>query len=309
MCSRRGADGAAIGLPDTVCAHTPIDTVILVCGESDRLARAEPIARTVAAERDISFVRRPDDSAVGGGIEAAVALAAPADIVLVSSDVSVAAGWLQSLRDAAYADSWIATAGAIAIDHLPGAVLDEEGYPRAAAEVRRRSPRVRPRVLTLHRGCRYIRRSALELVGPLDDGFWLRCAARGLGHVVADDVLIWYERAERAVGDIRPSAPLARALATARRGLRGLSVLIDARCLTGTMNGTQRHVLELIGALGRSDGVRVSALVPDELSAPGRVALEGIELRSLPEAGRSTSTSFIVRFRSPRLPTSRCSVA
>jgi glycosyltransferase involved in cell wall biosynthesis len=59
--------------------------------------------------------------------------------------------------------------------------------------------------------------------------------------------------------------PLARALASARQALRGLSVTIDARVLGPHLTGTQVVVLELVNALQRIEGVRVRALVPRDL--------------------------------------------
>src|SRR6202011_5845548 len=70
----------------------------------------------------------------------------------------------------------------------------------AAAVVRSRSLRLRPRLPTAIGHCVYIRRDALELVGDFDLAFSpgygeevdfsQRCVRRGLCHVLADDVLV-----------------------------------------------------------------------------------------------------------------------
>jgi glycosyltransferase involved in cell wall biosynthesis len=63
------------------------------------------------------------------------------------------------------------------------------------------------------------------------------------------------------------TGPLARSLSAARRALKQLSVVIDARILAGPMTGTQLHVLELIAAVARRGEVRVTALLPLEVSS------------------------------------------
>src|SRR5205807_1125591 len=68
--------------------------------------------------------------------------------------------------------------------------------------VRAASPRLRPRLPSAVGHCVYIRREALDLVGGLDPvfspgygeevDFSLRCSARGLSHVCADDVFVFH---------------------------------------------------------------------------------------------------------------------
>lgn len=70
--------------------------------------------------------------------------------------------------------------------------------------------------------------------------------------------------------------PLGRSLSAARRALKGLSVVIDARALAGEMTGTQLHVLELIGALARTGQARVQAIVPSELGHDAARMLQGL---------------------------------
>jgi glycosyltransferase involved in cell wall biosynthesis len=159
----------------------------------------------------------------------------------------------------------------------------------------------------------YVRRSALELVGAFDLAFSpgygeevdfsQRCVRSGLCHVLADDVLVFHRGGISFAGNGRRSAvqheherliaerhpyfhdavkmleddatgPLARALSAARRALIGLSVAIDARILTGPMTGTQLHVLELIAALSRAASLRITAIVPEDLSAYAALAFD-----------------------------------
>ncbi len=72
------------------------------------------------------------------------------------------------------------------------------------------------------------------------------------------------------------SGPLARALSAARRALKGLSVLLDARILSGPITGTQLQVLEVLSALARSGRVRLNVLVNDVPSDYAIRALTGM---------------------------------
>lgn len=168
----------------------------------------------------------------------------------------------------------------------------------AAAAVRAQSLRLRPRLLTAVGHCVYVRRSAVELAGDFDLAFSpgygeevdfsQRCLAAGLVHVAADEVLVfhhggasfsvdgavnpiqaeheqliakrypYYHGAVRA-GERDHAGPLPRALSAARRALIGLSVLIDPRVgIGGTEAEVDGEVDELVAALARIDGVRVS---------------------------------------------------
>jgi len=203
----------------------------------------------------------------------------------------------------------------------------------AAAAVRRTSQRLRPRLLTAVGHCVYVRRSALELVGGFDLAFSpgygeevdfsQRALHNGLCHVAADDVLVlhhgggsfapdgvaaavqgehelmlvrrypYYHDAVRAV-ERDQGGPLARCIGTARRALKGLSVLVDARALGegGPVTGIQLGVIALIAALERTGEARVSALVPGHLSGWARDALEGlsgVERVSIPSGALDAS--------------------
>jgi glycosyltransferase involved in cell wall biosynthesis len=88
------------------------------------------------------------------------------------------------------------------------------------------------------------------------------------------------------------TGPLTRALGAARRSLKGMSVMIDARTLTGPMTGTQLQVLEVITALARTREVRLTALVPDDLSGYAARTLEtvpSVELITTTVASELTS--------------------
>jgi len=187
----------------------------------------------------------------------------------------------------------------------------------AAEAVAQASQLLRPQIPTGIGHCLYVRRSALDLVGYFDTGFSpgygeevdfsQRCLLRGLSHVVADDVFVLHRGAASfrsdGEGDTRKQAndavvaeryayysewvqaesssrvgPLSRSIGNARRALCGLSVTIDARCLTEFVTGTQLHTLELISALEEPAGIRVRVIVPPN---PGTYAQQ--MLAALPD--------------------------
>jgi glycosyltransferase involved in cell wall biosynthesis len=196
----------------------------------------------------------------------ALAATAPADVVLLTPGCQTAAGWLERLRDAAYAGSTTATATALTQHDLDTGVEDLE---QAAAAVGAASLRLRPRIEAPGNACVYVRRSAIDLVGATGEDFAERCVAQGLAHVLADDVLVLDSEPAHEAPD-PPTEPEARATSAARRALRPLSVTVDARILSGPTTGTQVHVLELIAGLARTGRMRLTAIVPD---APSEDAL------------------------------------
>lgn len=205
-------------------------------------------------------------------VASAIAAAAPADVVLVRSGSVVGAGWFESLAAAAHSDATVATASALAPGDVtwPGGSPVAQAFAERAAEVRAGSLQLRPRLEAAAGPCVYIRRSALELIADSavpeagaapSPSFSRACLRAGLSHVLADDVLIDHQDKRPNVSDAR-SGPVGRALSLARRSLQGLTVVVDARILSGPRNGTRVHVLELIAALARTGRARVTAIVP-----------------------------------------------
>ncbi len=201
-------------------------------------------------------------------------------------------------------------------DRTPVAALPAEWrFDDAAAAIRAGALKLRPTLPTAIGHCMLVRRSALELAGGFDLAFSpgygeevdfsQRCLQAGLSHVLADDVLVFHhgggsfspngaqhpvkERHERLIAARYPyyhamirsveldhSGPLPRALSAARRSLKGMSAVLDARRLTGPMTGTQLHILEVILALARTGEARITVLIPEEPSGYAVRALASI---------------------------------
>jgi glycosyltransferase involved in cell wall biosynthesis/GT2 family glycosyltransferase len=198
----------------SILAHTPASVPILVADdrtpEPASLALVEELDAAGVLRHEVVWMRSAENQGFVGNVNAAFAASAPADVIIVNSDVVVAQGWFEGLRDAAHSDTSIATAtpltnhGTIvsvpfrnrALPRLP----DGQQLDAAARQLRHASLRLRPRIPVGIGHCLFVRREALELVGDFDLAFApgygeevdfsQRCLAMGLQHVVADDVLV-----------------------------------------------------------------------------------------------------------------------
>lgn len=239
-------------------------------------------------------------------MHAAAEAAGRADLAVVFPGIGPFGDWLQRLVAAAHCDSAIATASAmLSTGRWAPSPLRADALEQDAATVAAHSARLRPRIGEPQAGCVLLRRTALDAAGVTDEpattpaaalaDFGERCAAIGLGHVLADDVLaagsasplepaaaaaIEARHPHRRVArelDARPESPIEHALLVASRGLDKLSVTIDARALGSARAGTQVHALELIAALGRTGDVRLQIVTPPDLDPQARAALEAID--------------------------------
>lgn len=301
---------------ESVATHTRPDVALLVVedGGTDRriidaLNKASSgISRLVvvlAHEENQGYVRSCNEAFSAGAWR---------DIVLVNSDVVVGPDWLERLQAAACSEDTVATATTLT-NHgtilsvpdrnrprwdLPGGTGPEEAALRVAAG----SLRLRPTIPTAVGHCVYIRRHALDLVGPFDEAFSpgygeevdfsQRAVMHGFRHVCADDVFTYHRGgasfgatvgigARRAAHEqiVRrrypwyaswvaqteqdQASPLADALGAARRALLGLSVGVDALCLGDEQMGTQQSVVSTLRALARrADIARLTAFVPPQ---------------------------------------------
>ncbi len=250
-----------------------------------------------------------DTDPLTGALNRALELTAAADAVVLGTPCLVAAGWLERLRDAAHSDTNIATASALT-DHGTGLSIQQadevsDDIDTSAESVAERSLKLRPHLSRAVEPCIYVRREALELVGPLDAhldhstaveiDLSQRCLLSGLSHVAADDVLVGLLEPRHEIDEqttellrarypyLRPdgepsnSSVLFRALAAARGARARLWVTIDARALDGSITGTQVHILELIRALAGTGALRLRVVVrADVIDDATRELLHGL---------------------------------
>jgi GT2 family glycosyltransferase len=327
-----GAHNDFVSCLRSLLAHTPAATPILIADDAtpDERSRAfiDELAAAGISEHRLIVLRQPENLGFPGNVNAAFAAAGRADVVLVNSDCQVAERWLDGMRDAALSDARIATASALTNHgtllsvprrNRPMSDLPQDvSLDAAAAAIRAGSPRLRPRIPTAVGHCVYVRRAALDLVGPFDQSFApgygeevdfsQRCLVHGLCHVVADDVFVLHrggaslapegrelqDRHERmlkvrypyyhAMGEEaqeRRAGPLPQSLSAARSAMLGLEVTIDARCLGRFITGTQVATLELLHALWRTRRVRLRAVIPEEVgdyATETLASMPGVEL-------------------------------
>jgi glycosyltransferase involved in cell wall biosynthesis len=276
----------------------------------------------VAADTHTSVEQVPREVAA---VNAAIERLAPADILVVSAPCRLGASAIKRLREAAASDTNIASASALAEAESPlglGQALHvDEGFTARADSVAERSRRLRPRLSRAVGPCIYLRRDALELVGPLDEtlelieaielDFSQRCVLCGLTHVAADDVLVRPLAPPSAGGErggpstvlrerypyldqtpLADSGVLGYALHSARGPQSRLPVTFDARALDGAITGTHVHVLELILALARTDQLELRVLIRAErIERDVRALLESLahtELLAAEQLDRQT---------------------
>jgi glycosyltransferase involved in cell wall biosynthesis len=314
----------------SVLEHTAADVPVLVCDDHSPGAEVErhldALSATGSLERTLLYARRARNLGFVGNVNAAFEKAAPADVVVVNSDVIVGPGWLDGLRAAAYQDETVATASTLTNHgtivslprrNMPSAALPEDvDAAEAARRVRDGVAPTHPRLPTAIGHCVYVRRAALELVGPFDLAFSpgygeevdfsQRCVLVGLKHVLADDVFVYHrgagsfggahpvqEEHERTIAARYPyyhpwvralsaerSGPFPRALAAGRRALTGLSITIDGTSLNEDVAGTQVQTMAVIRAIVAA-GARPRVVVPPQIGQHWRVELERIEAVSV----------------------------
>lgn len=293
-------------LPKTHRANEPRGLCVVIAADADDDGSLRECMRSVRAQTpsdvQISEVV-PSTAAVNRAIEQF----APADVIVLSEPCRVSAGWAQRLCTAARSDTNTASASALADAGTPLSLCEgdraTEDFAKLAEGLGERTLALHPRMSTAVGPCVYLRRDALQLVGPLDErldlrlavevDFAQRCLLSGMTHVAADDVVV--ERLRPASGPTAAELPsllrerypylaqalladsgvLAHALQSAREPAQRLSVTLDARALDGAITGTHVHILELILALARTDALRLRLLVRvEQIDAATRQLLE-----------------------------------
>ncbi len=202
---------------EAIWRHAPEDVPLLLVDDAspdeDALARLERAAAMRQPERRTTVLLRRASN--GGFVESAnlaFGVAGRADVVLVNSDVQVAANWIQGLHAAVTVDNTVASASCLT-NHGSILSVPERNQPtsclprgldlaRAADLVSRGSPKLHPHIPTAVGHCVYFRRIALDAVGVFSTAFspgygeeveWSqRAVGMGFTHVLADDVFVFH---------------------------------------------------------------------------------------------------------------------
>jgi glycosyltransferase involved in cell wall biosynthesis/GT2 family glycosyltransferase len=322
-----GAHDEFVECLQSILAHTPAEVPILVADDAspdDRSRRfLEELDSAVTLAHEIYYTRSAENRGFVITVNDAFERVAPADAIVVNSDCLVTQGWFEAMSTAARQSSLVATVSVFTnhgtILSLPYRNRPQPGLPQtidlesAAEAIRTQSLRIWPQLPTVVGHCFYVRRAALDLVGPFDLAFSpgygeevdfsQRCILHGLVHVVADDTFVLHKGSASFSVDGAPNpvkalhdemvavrypyysewtsafstdttSPFARALGAAERSLRGLTVSIDGRCLTPILTGTQLHTLEVIAALSHAGEARLRVVVPHDLGDYARAVLD-----------------------------------
>jgi GT2 family glycosyltransferase len=303
--------------------NTPNDVPLLVVDDKGWDRRPFQVLKDLfeasAPEHDVVVLEQISNKGFLLTMNDAFAAAGRSDVVILNSDVIVGPEWLDRMQEAAYSSSTIATVTAltnhgtivsipirnVATDDVPGGLSVDEAARRVAAG----SPKLRPRIPTAIGHCTYVRRTALDVVGPFDPAFSpgygeevdfsQRAIAAGFEHVVADDVYVFHKGGssfgrsaamdkrkfehEQMIQNRYPYygpwvrrtaddnySPLAASLLAARRSVLGLIVAIDGMCLGPLPAGTQVVVVETARALASRDDV-AQVIVYTPLTVPDYV--------------------------------------
>lgn len=279
-------------LPQRSQTQTRGSVCVVVAGMDEDPA----VERCLESLREHTAADVPISRVGADAVEVNLALAqlAPADVVILDGCAGVSAGWLERLGEAARADTNTATASALCDVGGPLALCQQPDAERdlqtLAGHLAEHTLGLRPRISRAVGPCVYVRREAIELVGPLAEDLSLadslqidfaqRCLLSGLAHVAADDVLVarrsdlsrasapelsqpLLERYPYLAEDtpLGESAVLDQALAATRLPAARLAVTLDARALDGAVTGTQVNILELILALARTSELSLRLLI------------------------------------------------
>jgi len=337
MNSARGpAEDLALASSQSVLDHTDASTPILITGTSTLLKSISAGLSRTQGREIVELALGPTVTEVQA-VNAAASVSLAADLVLVTPGVRVTPTWLERLQAAARHDSTIASAtplsrGAGGLELADRETLSFVGMPEmvndideAARAIAERGLRLRPRIATVGTGCSYLRRTALELAGPLEESLpldwaladWaLRTIAVGMVHVLCDDVLVegrceqptaYTQEASppsvRIDGELRDvilneeHGPLRRSLERTRAALQPLSVTIDGRSLVDRVGGTQTYLIGLILALADKRAVALRVLTPPDLSdraADAFATVPHVELVAYEQAVRDPRPTHVV---------------
>ncbi|MDO9395715.1 MAG: glycosyltransferase [Herbiconiux sp.] len=166
--------------------------------------------------KQVHYFRQPQNRGVVGNLNTAFQKLAPADVIVLNSDIIVGPEWDTRLIAAARSRTDIATATALSANATIFTVDGPETwklqppsvseFAQLARKVSAASKQVRPFVPVATSFCTYFARHALNVVGLLDEEFSpgygeevdysLRCVAYGFNHIAVDDVYAYHATGE-----------------------------------------------------------------------------------------------------------------
>lgn len=254
-----GAHEVAAACLASVARHTDLERHrlrVVVDGDPDFRATAGVVVRN---DRRLGYV---------ASCNRALALSRR-DAVLLNSDTLVTAGWLEKLQAAAYSHPAVATAtpwsNNATIVSVPRPLASNELPPGHDADsfaglVERVSERCYPRLPTGVGMCLYVKRRALERVGPLDEAafgegygeetdFCFRALKAGFVHVL-DDATFVFHHGQKSFGGRRAARVRAAERVLRRRHPEYVPTIADFLRRDPLAGPRRRIVRELAGRGG-----------------------------------------------------------
>ena len=200
---------------ESLRAHAPAPHRVLLIDDHSPDPRVWRRLQDHAGSADrTATIRHPKNLGYTATINHGCRLAARDDVVLLNSDTEVTPRWLEKLIAAAGSAENVATvtplsnaAGAFSVprNHRVNCLPSGVSAAEMAQVVERLSDRLYPRVPTGNGFCLYIRREALDAVGPFDElafpagcgeenDFCMRATGLGYIHLIDDTTYIHHHR-------------------------------------------------------------------------------------------------------------------
>jgi glycosyltransferase involved in cell wall biosynthesis len=198
------------------------------------------------------------------------------DVVLLQVGTTVGAGWREQLRDAAHADTVVATSSAVPATMLAGQSRPEQPTDGLAPGGSLGEPLW---------GCVYIRREALDIakeargLAPSRADSWPRpedlVLVPGFVHALSSAVVL---PAEPSPEDASPALTpgVRRTLAQVEASAEPIRVNVDLRCCASPSSGTQVHALNLVASLAAREDLALGVLVPPRVHESVRAHLDAL---------------------------------
>lgn len=210
---------------DALLAHTSGRARLILIDDASTDAGIAPLLARYARLARVTVLRNDSNRGFTATANRGITAADRADVVLLNADTEVGPNWLNGLRRATYMADDVATAtavsdnaGAFSVPELEQAneLPSQWTYPQSVRALWQNAGLAYPELPTGNGFCLYIRRSALDAVGLLDEAafpqgygeendFCQRAAERGLRHLIAGNVLVRHARSA-SFGDARRAA-------------------------------------------------------------------------------------------------------
>lgn len=199
---------------DSVLRYSGAHARLIVIDDASPDAAVAPLLEGYRQHPHVEVLHNATNLGFTATVNRAMRLAAPADVILLNADAEVGPNWLTGLRRAAHSQPDIGTvtavsdnAGAFSVPELEQANDLPNGWNLVATAraLRQNAGLAYPSMPTGNGFCLYIRRAALDAVGPFDEAafpqgygeendFCQRAQAAGFRDIIAGNVFVAHAR-------------------------------------------------------------------------------------------------------------------